>query len=83
MLRNEDIDDIPDEEEETPTFCEECGCCDREDVLLLCDSCDGGYVRLFACTYGLLYNSCSQQSRHIPLQPLTAKEKGVLTIFRP
>ncbi|XP_037018932.2 PHD and RING finger domain-containing protein 1 isoform X2 [Artibeus jamaicensis] len=31
------------EEEEDPTFCEVCGRSDREDRLLLCDSCDAGY----------------------------------------
>ncbi|XP_045676934.1 PHD and RING finger domain-containing protein 1 isoform X2 [Phyllostomus hastatus] len=31
------------EEEEDPTFCEVCGRSDREDRLLLCDSCDSGY----------------------------------------
>lgn len=36
-------DDIPDAEEEDPTFCEICGRCDHEDRLLLCDGCDLGY----------------------------------------
>ncbi|XP_064109761.1 PHD and RING finger domain-containing protein 1-like [Macrobrachium nipponense] len=36
-------DNIPDEEEDDPTFCEVCGRCDREDRLLLCDGCDLGY----------------------------------------
>ncbi|XP_024901947.1 PHD and RING finger domain-containing protein 1 isoform X6 [Pteropus alecto] len=31
------------DEDEDPTFCEVCGHSDREDRLLLCDSCDAGY----------------------------------------
>ncbi|KAJ8298593.1 hypothetical protein KUTeg_022653 [Tegillarca granosa] len=31
------------EEEESPTYCEICGDCNREDRLLLCDGCDSGY----------------------------------------
>lgn len=30
------------EEEESPTYCEICGDCNREDRLLLCDGCDSG-----------------------------------------
>merc|ERR1712198_218212 len=37
------VDDIPEEEEEDPTFCEVCGRCDREDQMLLCDGCDLGF----------------------------------------
>eukprot|EP00117_Sycon_ciliatum_P046179 scpid110424/ scgid4350/ PHD and RING finger domain-containing protein 1 len=38
-----DDEEEEEEVEEPPTFCEECGFCDREDVMLLCDTCDGGY----------------------------------------
>ncbi|XP_033116356.1 PHD and RING finger domain-containing protein 1-like [Anneissia japonica] len=31
------------EQEDSVTYCEVCGCCDREDRLLLCDGCDNGY----------------------------------------
>ncbi|XP_071955461.1 uncharacterized protein [Antedon mediterranea] len=31
------------EEDESVTYCEVCGRCDREDRLLLCDGCDNGY----------------------------------------
>ena len=37
-----EYDDDNDEVEDSPTFCEECALCDREDVMLLCDICDGG-----------------------------------------
>lgn len=35
--------DMLEEPDDDPTYCEVCGQCDREDRLLLCDGCDGGY----------------------------------------
>jgi PHD and RING finger domain-containing protein 1 len=34
---------VEDEVQEDPTYCEVCGECDREDRMLLCDGCDLGY----------------------------------------
>ncbi|CAL8079511.1 unnamed protein product [Orchesella dallaii] len=45
-IENVNFQNAPNNEEEydsTPTYCEICGRCDREDRLLLCDGCDLGY----------------------------------------
>ncbi|XP_033752451.1 histone acetyltransferase KAT6A-like isoform X2 [Pecten maximus] len=43
VVEDKNMCDIPEEEEEDPTYCEVCGRCDREDRLLLCDGCDQGF----------------------------------------
>lgn len=45
ILRHIPVEITPREEQvqEDPTFCEVCHQCDREDRMLLCDSCDSGY----------------------------------------
>jgi len=44
---------VDDEAVPDNTFCEVCGCADREDRLLLCDGCDLGFV------FASLLLSCS------------------------
>ncbi|XP_060068757.1 uncharacterized protein LOC132548874 [Ylistrum balloti] len=43
VVEDKNMCDIPEEEDEDPTYCEVCGRCDREDRLLLCDGCDQGF----------------------------------------